>query len=203
MKTLLIHGLGQTPASWNETAALLEQNVLCPDLKQLLSAGKSDYNALYTSFEQYCTALDAPLQLCGLSLGAVLALQYGIEHPEKVRALALIAPQFAMPKHLLRAQNAVFHLMPGAAFAGTGLAKGDMISLCRSMMDIDLTSALPQMQCRTLILCGAQDKANKLAAYRLHALLPNAELSILPDAGHEINREAPAALARKLNKFFR
>jgi len=203
MKTILLHGLGQTAQSWKETAQDLAGESFCPDMAAWLAGKEPTYEALYGALEEYCTRFDEPVNLCGLSLGAVLALQYGVEHPEKVCALALIAPQFAMPKRLLRAQNAVFHLMPGFAFTGTGFAKTDFISLCRSMMDIDLTAALPRMQCRTLVLCGAQDKANKLAAYRLRALLPNAELAVLPDVGHEINRQAPAALAHRLNKFFR
>ena len=34
------------------------------------------------------------LNLCGLSLGAVLALNYAIDFPKKVNSLILIAPQY-------------------------------------------------------------------------------------------------------------
>lgn len=202
MKTILLHGLGQTAASWNETVRNLAGECCCPDLPALLAGEPAEYNTLYHALEAYCAAFDEPVNLCGLSLGAVLALQYGIEHPERINKLVLIAPQYAMPTRLLRIQNIIFSLMPSVAFAGTGFKKHDFILLCSSMAKLDFTAALPQMRCRTLVLCGARDKANKLAAYRLRSLLPNAELSILPDAGHEINREAPAVLARRLNKFF-
>ena len=42
--------------------------------------------------------------MCGLSLGGILALQYAIEHPEHIHALALIGTQYTMPKTLLRIQ---------------------------------------------------------------------------------------------------
>ena len=35
--------------------------------------------------------------LCGLSLGGVLALNYAIEHPEKIKGMVLIATQYKMP----------------------------------------------------------------------------------------------------------
>lgn len=50
------------------------------------------------------------------SLGAVLTLNYAIDHPDKVKALVLIAAQYKMPKKLLKVQNMLFHLMPNSAF---------------------------------------------------------------------------------------
>jgi len=202
MKTILLHGLGQNAASWEETAAGLSGKIFCPDLPALLAGRPAAYDNLYGAVAEYCSAFSEPVNLCGLSLGAVMALQYGIEHTDKVRALALIAPQYTMPKRLLRAQNMLFRLMPDAAFKDTGFAKRDFISLCSSMAELDFTAELPKISCCTLVLCGAQDKANKLAAYRLQALLPNARLAILPNAAHEVNKDAPAALACKLNNFF-
>ena len=48
-----------------------------------------------------CDKENEEIVLCGLSLGAVLTLNYAIDHPDKVKALVLIAAQYKMPKKLL------------------------------------------------------------------------------------------------------
>lgn len=107
MKTILIHGLGQTAGAWNKTTELLPQeDVLCPELSAFIGGGS--YGELYSGFSGYLDELGQPLFLCGLSLGAVLALNYAIDRPGSVRGLALAAPQFRMPKALLRFQGAGF-----------------------------------------------------------------------------------------------
>lgn len=67
--------------------------------------GGGSYGELYSGFSRYLDELGQPLFLCGLSLGAVLALNYAIDRPGSVRGLALAAPQFRMPKALLRFQG--------------------------------------------------------------------------------------------------
>ena len=97
MKTILIHGLGQTAGAWNKTTELLPQeDVLCPELSAFIGGGS--YGELYSGFSGYLDELEQPLFLCGLSLGAVLALNYAADRPGSVRGLALAAPQFRMPK---------------------------------------------------------------------------------------------------------
>jgi len=173
----------------------------CPDLCRWL--GPEGYPDLYRGLETYCSTLDEPLCLCGLSLGGVLALQYAIEHPDRVCALALIGTQYAMPKGMLRLQNALFRLMPERAFSGMGMGKKDTIALCRSMMDLDFTAGLGKIRCPTLILCGEKDKANREAARGLKDGILNSELAFLPGAGHEVNVDAPAELGVRLRQFLR
>ena len=122
MHTIYLHGLGQTADSWKP---VLEKITLpgdnsCPDLVALLRGREVSYSSLYQAFSQQCSKIDGELTLCGLSLGAVLALNYAIDHPGKVEALVLIAPQYKMPKKLLWLQNLVFRLMPESQFRQTG-----------------------------------------------------------------------------------
>ena len=51
-----------------------------------------------------------------------------------------------------------------------------------------------------VLVCGEKDAANLKAARRLAKLLPHAQLHILPGAGHELNTDAPAALAALLKQ---
>lgn len=43
--------------------------------------------------------------------GGVIALQYAMEHPDRVNSLILIAAQYEMPKRLLAVQNIIFKIM--------------------------------------------------------------------------------------------
>ena len=66
---------------------------------------------------------------------AVLALNYAIDHPDKVKALVLIAAQYKMPRKLLKVQNMLFHLMPNSAFKKMGFKKADFRSYFLSFDD--------------------------------------------------------------------
>lgn len=204
VKCVLLHGLGQSAASWNDTVKHMEQkaDILCPELSQWLEGRKPHYNSLYHGLEQYCAQVDAPLNLCGLSLGGILALQYGIEHPEQVNSLVLIGAQYTMPRGLLRFQNALFRLMPKRAFQEMGFKKMDFIELCKSMFDLNFQVGLRQIGCPVLIVCGEKDGANKAAALQMNEQIPNAKLLMIPGSGHEVNRDAPDELGKALQGFF-
>lgn len=200
---IFLHGLGQGPDSWGGVLAALPEQGECPDLTSFFSKGEAAYQDLYRGFCAYCAEKTQPLGLCGLSLGAVLALHYALDHPERVEALVLIAPQYKVPKGLLKVQNVLFRLMPDWAFAETGLGKGDMISLTNSMLELDFTPRLGELRCPTLVLCGEKDKTNAKAARELARLAPAARFQAIPGVGHEVNRDAPEALAAAWTDFMK
>jgi len=204
MTDVFLHGLGQTAASWDRVRAAMDlrEPAACPELTSLTGGGPCTYAALYQAFSAYCEALPGPLRLCGLSLGGVLALEYAIEHPQAVRSLTLIGTPYTMPKRLLKVQNAVFRLMPKRAFSSTGFPKSDVLQLCASMADLDFRNSLETLTCPALVVCGEKDRANRKAAESLAAHLPAGELRIIPGAGHEVNMEAPEALAEVLGAFW-
>lgn len=204
MNCMMLHGLGQTASSWDKTAAGMQNGftVICPEMSDWLRGKAPCYESLYQGMEQACERLEGPIYLCGLSLGGMLALQYGIKHPEKVKALALIGVQYATPRGLMRLQNMAFRLMPRSVFQQMGWEKGDLIALCRSMISLDFSENLDKIRCPALILCGEGDRANRPAALRLSERIEKAKLDWIPQAGHEVNRDHPAALSRKLQEFF-
>lgn len=205
MEIILIHGLGQTADAWNNVTKLLPENV-CPLCQELSSfIGNGSYDELYRGFCAYLDGFEQPLELCGLSLGAVLALNYTIEHPERVHRLALIAPQFRMPKALLRFQGALFRLMPPKAFEGCGLTKQQMISLTFDMSrlsaGLNFTESLGSISCPVFIACGEHDRANIKAARELAGLL-NCKVTLISGAGHEVNVSSPENTARFITEAF-
>ena len=100
MKQIYVHGLGQTSDSWTKTIDILQTTdySLCPNLPDLVHSKEVTYDNLYAAFSDYCNQYDEPIDLCGLSLGGVLALNYAIQYPKKVRSLVLIQKGIPMFK---------------------------------------------------------------------------------------------------------
>ena len=204
MSYILIHGLGQNAAAWDEVVAGMKQGeqILCPDLPSLLQGNSPNYEGLYTAFCRYCETVPEPLHLCGLSLGAILALHYTIEHGEKVVSLVLIGGQYKMPKALLKVQGLLFSFLPKSTFAKMGFPKKDFLKLASSMAALDFSGQLKGISCNTLVLCGEKDKANRKAAKELGDTIPNAKRYLVANAGHEVNIDAPQKLAEALHNFY-
>ncbi len=202
---IFIHGLGQTTSSWDKTRSLLDNQdaILCPSIQEFLKEENPiTYQELYSNFSNYCSSIQKPLDLCGLSLGAVLALNYACEHPQEVSSLVLIAGQYKSPKLLLQFQNIVFRFLPSSAFADIGFQKKEMIELTRSMEQIDFTPFLKRISCPTLLLCGEKDKVNQKASQKASGHIKNSQFCKIQSAGHEVNIDAPQKLAEKLNHFY-
>ena len=202
MDLIFLHGLGQNPSSWNETLSFLPQGIkaYCPDLFHLCA--DKTYEKIYLAFENYVDDFSNPINLCGISLGAVLALHYTLNHADKVSSLVLLAPQYKMPKRLLRFQNAVFRIMPNSLFAKDGIEKQDIIQLTNSMRFLDFEQEIRNIVCPTLIICGQKDTANSKAAKKMANLISNAELYFIDNAGHEINVVASERLVNIMNLFY-
>lgn len=196
-KYIFLHGLGQTAQSWDKTLSFLTPNtdVSCPQLYGFFGVGERIYGNLYNGLREYIDSFSEQVTLCGLSLGAVLALNYAVEFPQNVRSLILIAPQYKMPKSLLKMQNIIFGFMPESAFAETGLSKSDFMTLTSSMTDIDLSESIKNIRCPVTIICGGRDRVNQKAAKALADIIPDAEYIVIPNAGHEVNTDEPHKLA--------
>lgn len=203
MKYIFLHGIGQNASSWERVIASLprDSETLCPELSNFFAEGECSYDKMYSAFCEYCEKFPEPLNLCGLSLGAVLALNYAADFPKRVSALMLIAPQYEMPKRLIKMQNFMIKFSSDKQFRNIGFTKKDFIALTDSMTDISFTNRLSGIRCPVLILCGEKDNANKKAAEKLSEMLPNARFMLIEGAGHEINKERPQELADKLAAF--
>ena len=200
---IFLHGLGQTAASWDKVFSVLRiPDPVCPDLFSMLKGQNINYPNLFKQFEKKCNEYHGKVNICGISLGAVLALNYAIEHLQKVQSLILIAPQFKMPKGMLYIQNIVFHLMPEIKFLEMGISKKDVLSLVKSMLRLDFRAELSRLTCPVMIVCGEKDKANRKAAIGMNNKMLNEKLYLVAQAGHEVNIEAPEELANLIERFW-
>ena len=206
MKNILIHGLGQNDTSWNMLSEKLEKNgikVETPNLYSMIKDKSFDYNSLFNEFMDYFKSFDGKLNLCGLSLGGILALHYAKRFPNKVNSLILIGTPYKIPKFLFKVQGIIFHLMPKSTFEKIGCLKKDFITLVNSMSNLGIAYDLDKIECRTLILCGEKDNQNMEGARLLNNNIKNSEFKIIKNAFHEVNIDNPDETSNMINDFWR
>ena len=116
MKTVFLHGLGQTAQDWKEVVQQLSiSDVDCPELFSS-TEDEISYSQILGDLEQRYSEVKEPLRICGLSLGALLAIDFAIRHEEKVDSLVLIGAQYKVPSLLIDFQNLIFRCMPNKVF---------------------------------------------------------------------------------------
>ena len=193
MKKILIHGSGHKADSWNKVIAYMENNkdILCPNLATILNGKEASYTNLYSSFAEFCNEIDGKIDLCGLSLGGILALNYAIDYPDKVEKLILIGTPHKVPKVMFSIQNVVFKLLPKSLFETMAFDKNNTFILGKTMKKLDFSNRVHKVQCPTLVISGEKDSANIKSAYYLSENIKNAELKIIANTGHVVNEENP------------
>ncbi len=205
MAVVLVHGLGQGPDSWKRVAALLSEHQIyahSPDLLEWINSEHGEYSAVYQQFEKYCNELNQPLDLCGLSLGGILALEYTIKNPSKVSSLALINTQFKIPKFLFSVQRVIFSMMPSRIFQQMKVGKSNILYLFETMKHIDFSTHLKEINVPTLIISGEKDTFNRSASTEMANTIKNSFFQIIKNAGHEINTEQPEELFKQISAFY-
>ncbi|MEG2235162.1 MAG: alpha/beta hydrolase [Clostridia bacterium] len=204
MKKILIHGSGHKATSWDETITYMKDNkdILCPNLSSILNGKEASYSNLYSSFIEYCNNINGQINLCGISLGGILALNFALDFPNKVVSLVLIGTPHKVPKVMFSIQNIIFKFIPKSVFENMAFNKKETFILGNSMKKLDFSNKIQNIKCRTLIICGKKDSANIKSAYYLSKNIKNAKLEILENTGHIVNEEKPKMLAKILDKYY-
>lgn len=158
---------------------------------------------MYSAFAEYCNNINGQLHLCGISLGGILALNYALDFPDKVKTLVLIGTPHKIPKVMFAIQNVIFKFLPKSVFADMAFDKKDTFALGNTMKNLDFRNKVQNIQCPTLIICGKKDSANLKSAYYFEKNIENAKINIIEDAGHIVNEEKPETLANILNEYYK
>ena len=206
MVNILVHGLGQTEKSWDKIIKELDKSNIKaenPNLFELAKNYEINYENIYRTFCDYCNSFKEKINLCGLSLGGLLSIDYAIEYPEKVNSIILVGTPYKIPKKMFKLQNFIFRFMPKSAFENIGIKKNDFINLTNSMADLDIKSKVDNIKCQTLILCGEKDNVNMESAKQLNRNIRASKLEIIKNAGHEVNTENPKELASVISEYWK
>lgn len=213
---VFLHGLGDRPDDWSHQITALPGGLVgvplgIPGLTaDDESAGGGEAGApaafdLARAADLVADDLDRRgldrVHLCGLSLGAMIALRLAASAPGRVRSLTLVAGQVRPPRRLMAAQLAVVRVLPERLVASGGASKARMLAVLRGVRDVDLTPELRAIAAPTLVVCGSRDRANLAAARLIAESIPSATLGIVAGAGHRVHVERPAALSAVLNPF--
>ncbi len=207
MVNILVHGLGQDEKSWNEVKNQLNNsgiNVETPNLFSIVSNYQVNYENMYKTFADYCNNFEEKINLVGLSLGGILAIDYIEEFPEKVNSITLIGTPYEIPKIIFTIQNIIYKFMPKRIFEKIGCQKKDMLKLLKSMSKLSIPNKAPNIKCDTLIICGEKEKdnINMKSAKQLNKVIQNSKFKIIKNAGHEVNIDNPKELANIIKDFW-
>ena len=201
---IFVHGSGHKATSWEKTISYMTNNedIVCPNLSSILEGKEASYENLYSSFVKYCNEFDGQIHLCGLSLGGILALNFALDFPQKVKTLILIGTPYKVPKVAFSFQNIIFRFLPKSIFETMAFDKKNTFALGDTMKNLDFSDRVKNIKCPTLILCGKKDSANMKSADYLSQSIRSAELKIIENTGHVVNEENPKALADILNEYY-
>jgi pimeloyl-ACP methyl ester carboxylesterase len=160
------------------------------------------------------------LVLCGASMGGMIAMEAARQAPERVRGLALLgtvaSPESDAMRALREAAIVLFEqgrvaevIEPNVAFAfhpanAARLAPvylefvlragaGQLIRQNRAVIERpDARIHLPALRCPVLVMCGDADRLTPAeCSQEIAALVPHAQLVVVPDCGHMLTMEQP------------
>lgn len=194
------------------------------------SVGEGEYSLEQLAADMELVAQDAGLtrfEICGVSLGAMMAMQYALLYPERVRRLVLsntsvqMDPQawqlridtvraqgmqaivdmamsrFFTPEYV--AENSPAYARVRETFLG--LSPQGYTACCAAIRDMNLSDRIEQIQVPTLVLTGARDMSTPHEAGAFIASrIPGAEIRQL-GAGHIPASEIPDEFAQVLCDF--
>jgi 3-oxoadipate enol-lactonase len=230
---VLIHGGLVDRRLWdNQVAALAgDHQVIRYDLRGL---GRSSVpEGPFSHLDDLDRLLDAlavgRAVLVGLSLGGMIAMDYTLEHPARVRALVLAAPGLRgyewAPNPAIEAAYLLLSDDPRRGIAllletGMGGATAESQALLHRMVTENLrgwSQAIPERMrwpspptlerlgeivVPALVLVGTHDEpALREIANTIATVVPNASLITLPGAKHHLNLDRPSEFMTEVRRF--
>ncbi len=226
---VLIHGAGGDHLSWpSQIRRLSGYRVYTPDLP---GHGKSRGHGLQRipaygeRINNWLNELEFPdIFLGGHSMGGAIALWTAIHHPERVKGLILIGSGASLPVNLsLIEELASPQGFPTAVdnicrWSFSPKTEPRLIDEVRKQMlnnrpsvlggdfracdAYDLSEQLDQVMAPTLILVGEEDKMTPMRfAEGLREGIRDAELQVIPGAGHMAPLEQPGKTADLIREF--
>ena len=234
----LVNSLGTDARIWDDVIALLADryHILSYDKRGhgLSDAPPGDY-ALDDHVDDLAGLLDhlgmAELALGGVSVGGLIAQQFAIRHPQRLKALVLCdtapkvgdAASWNARIETVRGQGmaAIADLVMDRWFSpGFQQQHPDELALwrnlflrsdpqgyaatCATLRDTDLTARIGTIATPTLVVAGEADRSTPPELVRSCATaIAGARFETMPGVGHIPSIEQPAALAALIEGFLK
>ncbi|QBD75446.1 alpha/beta fold hydrolase [Ktedonosporobacter rubrisoli] len=225
---VLLHGLGMGYRFWELQLPFLSKryHLLALDLPGFAGSVSSGPFTMIRAAAATVDLLDKQAipaaHLCGLSLGAMVALQIAIQSPGHVLSLILSAGQIQPDAQIMEEQFAAMAAVPEDVLFESFInfvppqyedlrqaaredlqqtGKQGLLAAMREASQVRFRQHLRQIRVPSLILCGSEDLVNLEAAQELAETLPHAQLAIIAGVGHAWNLEKPDEFARMVDDF--
>lgn len=235
---VFINGLGTDHRIWDRVLEALpaQLSTLVYDLRgqglSELGTGRYDVAALSDDLELLLQRVGArSVVLVGFSMGGLVAQQFALAHPARVRGLVLCATaarigdaetwgrraEAVRRGGLAAVADAVIerwfsesfralspHLVRGYRTLIERAEPAGYLAALQLLADADLSALVPQLAVPALLVAGGADLATPPELLRAQAeRMAGAQFRVLAGAGHLLGVEQPEALARCITEFVR
>lgn len=234
---VLVHEMGGTLASWDPLVAVLggTRRVVRHDMRGFGASPRLSGSVdLDRHVDDLLAVLDAerveePADLCGMALGAAVALRFAARHPDRVRSLGLMSPALGIApdrreRMLARAERieadgiaaiaeeelAITYPMPLRAngrfdtYRATWLGNDatSYAATYRTLTDIDAAADVATIARPTLVLAGTLDPLRPpVAMAEVADRIPGSRFVAI-ESGHVMAHQTPEAVAAALRTFW-
>jgi pimeloyl-ACP methyl ester carboxylesterase len=200
VRLVLLPGVGSGPEAWQPQIEAFgaQCEVLTPRLRL-----DGEFTVEREAERLWQELPGDPVELCGLSLGALVAMQMALLRPDRVERLALCAGFARLPvrgRLLMGMVGAAAGLVP-ARLRGElgGLERRAVRAVFRAGRRFDASGELGRLTMPTLVLYGERDRANAALSEWLAGALPDGRESHSRFAARRSSRVAAHCSGVKSN----
>ena len=202
---VLLHGSGRAGRMWGPALADLSASwhVLAPDLPGFgRSEGPFTITGAAQAVSDVIAVQTAPVHLCGLSLGGVVAVRAAARLGAKVASHVVsgtpVVPGRDLPAALRRFRRLPAPLLP--LFSDV-TGRREWLRMLDELERADLRGYLPQVTAPAMVICGSRDWRAMPAACELAGRLPDGRLWIAPHQGHSWPSASPELFSKVVPGF--
>jgi len=202
---VLLHGSGRAGRMWGGALADLSASwhVLAPDLPGFgRSEGPFTIAGAAQAVSDMIAVQTAPVHVCGLSVGGVVAVRAAAQLGAKVASLVVtgtpVVPGRDLPAALRRFRRLPAPLLP--LFSDVA-GRADWLRMLDELEHTDLRGCLSQVTAPALVVCGSRDWRAMPAACELAGGLPDGRLWIAPHQGHSWPSTSPELFSKVVAGF--
>lgn len=182
---VFLHDMADTPLTWQDQVGALPEGwrPLTPWLRGLKPIDSADFDLQAAADALSVIPLEHGVEsfaICGVGLGAAVALRCAADSPGMVSGLVLVNPLVAPPGKVLKMQRAALKMTPRSRLAAQNVDKDHLLAAMDVLATLDIGEAPEQVECPTLVVASAEQPATRKVADELVARMRVATATTLP-----------------------
>jgi 3-oxoadipate enol-lactonase len=202
---VLLHGSGRASRMWQPVLRDLQAgwHVLAPDLPGFgRSTGPFTISGAAQLVGEMAAVQTAPVHLCGLSLGGLIALRVAARLGPQVASLTItgtpMVPRRDFPAALRRFRRLPGPLLP--LFSDVA-GRREWLRMIDELEATDVRDYLPLITAPALVVCGSRDWRAVPAACELAKGIPAGRVWVAPHQGHNWPVISPNLFSKVVTDF--